>query len=315
MAALLRCLLLILPSCADALQAPTLLRATPHPTIRRTSVPHAAKKSSKFFTRTRLDFASWDHGEHEFGIQGHIFGLAPQADSYVLIAMAYFLARRSVIPLADLAFGVGFPAYLVLSNWILFNANVGHERPYKALLREGRGAWHKRYILTYTVAGLLLPLPLVLFAPPAIAAAAAPHLFLALAQAAFEGLTSHRHFAAVLRLAVPIGFNIYRLGAIQTWAASALASARTVAGGGAMVSSSWAWMSLALAVANGAIWTYHLFVYLLLRVAPQYVDARISTTPLDFRWVGGLLPIRARQPEATAKAEALDVDGGSGSIG
>ena len=58
----------------------------------------------------------------------------------------------------DLAFAIGFPAYLAVSNWVLFNANLGYERPYKPLLREGRGAWFKRYVLTYAIVGLLLPL-------------------------------------------------------------------------------------------------------------------------------------------------------------
>ena len=290
-------LLASLLDCATALHARGPLPNVASPNLasrRRTTCSPIAAVPRKLFSRTRLDFGSQDHSEHAFGLQGHILGLAPQADSYVLIWAAILLARRRALPLADLAFAIGFPAYLAVSNWVLFNANLGYERPYKPLLREGRGAWFKRYVLTYAIVGLLLPLPVIVFAPSAIAVAAAPHLFLTLVQCACEGLTSHKHFAAVLRLAVPIGFNIYRLGTIQTWLISALAAARASAGG---VASSWAWASLTLAVANGAIWSYNLLVFLLLRVAPQYLDKSISATPTTFEWKFGLIPVKVRTAE------------------
>lgn len=311
------CMVVTLISCTSALHTSL---ALPRAKVvhHRTGIPRAA--STKLFSRNRLDFASQDHAEHEFGLQGHIFGLAPQADSYVLLSTAYLIARYRALPLADLAFAIGFPAYLAISNWCLFDCNLGYERPYKPLLREGRGAWLKRYILTYALLGLLLPLPIVLMAPPTIAIAAAPHLFLTLVQCACEGLTSHRHFAVVLRLAVPFGFNVYRLAAIQVWVASALAAVRVSTTAG-LVASTWAWASLSLAVANGAVWSYNLFVFLLLRVAPQYLDSAISVTPRTFEWRWGLLPRRIVPDEheteeaAELAASVAGADGGSGSIG
>jgi len=282
------CLALIIGGCASALHAPAL--RGPSRAVGRACAPRLAK-STKLFSRNRLDFGSQDHAEHEFGLNGHMGGLAPQADTYVLVTVAYLLARRRALPFVDLIFAIGYPAYLAVANWCLFDCNLGFERPYKALLRTGRGAWFKRYLLTAAVIGVFLPFLVVLFAPSAIAAAASPHLFLLMVQLACEGLTSHKHFATVLRLAVPIGFNAYRLLAIQVWGASALAAVRASAGGGG-VAAFWATSTLALALANGAFWTYNLFVFLLLRVAPPYLDGSISATPCSFAWKGALFPTR-----------------------
>ena len=268
----MRALLLLLATTgADALRA-TL--ATP-----RRAPPPAAK----LFSRNQLDFGNSDSSVQDFGLQGHILGLAPGTRPAILLGIAFFVARAQPLPVADLAFAAAFPAYLLLANYLRFD--LGNDKRFKPLLREGRGAWLKRYVLTTTLLGLMLPLPLVFLGPRSIALAAAPHLFLTAIQCAFEGLTAHSRFAAVLRVAVPIGFNAYRLGTLRTWCAAA---ATTVGAGTLPVL--WAWSALALALANSVLWSYNLFIFLLLRVVPQYFDAGEFPTP-PTTWYYGLLPM------------------------
>lgn len=272
---------------------------------RRCPIP-SAKLGDKptWLSRKELDFAGSDP-KHEFGLQGNVLGLAPSANSGVLLFAAVLVARSHSLPLADLTFAAGFPAYLVLANVLRFDGNEGEQR-FKPLLREGRGPWFKRYILTFALAGLVLPLPLVFAAPPAIARAAAPHLFLTAVQCAVEALTAHSRFAAVLRLAVPVGFNTYRLGTLQAWCAGALASARASTGSTAL----WAWPALGLALANAVLWTYNLFVFLLLRVAPQYIDEeRFPVPPATWKWA--LMPVVEAEAAAKDAPEQLVAEVGA----
>ena len=103
--------------------------------------------------------------------------LAPKGDSGVLLFLAALVARKHCLPLADLTFAFAFPAYLMLANFFRFDGN-DTGRPFKPLLITGRGPWFKRYVFSYALVGLILPMPFVFFAPPAVATAAAPHLFL-----------------------------------------------------------------------------------------------------------------------------------------
>ena len=52
----------------------------------------------------------------------------------------------------------------------------------------------------------------------------------------------------------------------------------------------WAAGGLALALTNALLWSYNLFVFLLLRVAPQYLDPlQFGAPPVD--WKFALLPL------------------------
>jgi hypothetical protein len=254
---------------------------------------------AKILSRNKVDFTSFDAGNQEFGLQGNVLGLAPKSDSGVLIFLAWLVARSKRIPVPDMAFAFAFPAYLVLANALRFDGN-NVERPFKPLLREGRGPWFKRYVLSYALVGLLLPLPVVFFAPSAIALAAAPHLFLTLVQCALESLTAHARFAPLLRLAVPIGFNAYRLSSLATWTSTALGAALGSVG---LAGSVWAWSALALAATNVMLWSYNLFVFLLLRVVPQYLDNAEFPTPTK-RWQWELLPWSAKEADEAADTPA-----------
>jgi hypothetical protein len=65
--------------------------------------------------------------------------------------------------------------------------------------------------------------------------------------------------ALLPRLLVPIGFNTYRMWVLVRWCTAAVA-----AGFGP-------W-HVALAVLNLGFWVYNLFVFLLLKVVPYYIE-------------------------------------------
>jgi hypothetical protein len=236
-------------TCAGALHV-----SVPYHHPKLSVASRARLPAAKFISRDRVDFASITP-KHEFGLQGNIMGLAPSANSGLLLVIAALVTKSQMLPTGDVAFAVAFPIYLMIANAMRFNGNQIEDK-FEPLLRQGRGPWFKRYVATYAIFSLLLPVPFVFFGPSAVAAAAAPHLFLTLVQCAFESLTAHTRFAALLRLAVPIGFNTYRMGTIQAWCTSALATYRATAAVG--TTSVWTTSALALALANGAIWTYNL---------------------------------------------------------
>mgnify|MGYP001161202374 CR=1 FL=1 len=283
----------LLLACANALHVHT-------PVHRLTAVGHAARPvarrarvpTAKLLSRRLVDFGSNDV-QHEFGLQGNIVGLAPKGDAGLLMVLAVFVARMHRLPATDLAFALAYPLYLMLANVVRFDRCLERSRAeqrFQPLLREGRGPWFKRYILTYALVSLALPLPFVFLAPRAVAAAAAPHLFLTAVQCAVESLTAHQRFAPLLRLLVPIGFNVYRLGTLRDWCIAAFCTARATGGGAPLWALAWAGGGLALAVTNALLWGYNLFVFLLLRVAPQYLDPlRFGAPPVD--WKFALLPL------------------------
>ena len=76
---------------------------------------------------------------------------------------------------------------------------------------------------------------------------------------------------------VPIGFNAYRLKPLCRWAYLA-----------SMISpeadhQAWYYTAFALSIINLALWSYNLFVFLLLRVLPLYFDKN-KTPPVDMAY-------------------------------
>ncbi len=150
-------------------------------------------------------------------------------------------------------------------------------------------AWFKTYVTSFAVATVLLPLLTVSVAPLLLGAqagalvqrAAAPPLFLLMAQLFMETTTesSPRHWAALVRILNPIGFNAFRLLPLTDWLISGatIALAASNAGvplGGRLFT---AWAAL-LAAVNLALWIYNLFGFLLLKALPLYLDAQRFAT-------------------------------------
>lgn len=222
--------------------------------------------------------------------------LTVSVDSVVLLSIAGAIAAAHPVPRADLLFAVAYPCYLALTNEWRFGGNaVGVGREFVPLLREESGPWFKRYVQSFALVGLLLPLPIVvgcfgLGVPLAVSRAAAPHHLLVLTQCACESLTRSPSVAALVRLLIPIGFNAYRMGSLVTWARVATATATaTATGPAAPAVRAWHAVGLCLALANLLMWGYNLFVFLLWRALPQYLDRREFPTPAT-RWRGSLLP-------------------------
>ena len=145
---------------------------------------------------------------------------------------------------------------------------------------------------------MILPVMFQLVAPRYISDAAAPHLYLVLCQVAMEILTGGAKFHPLLRLLNPIGFNTYRMGALCAWASTALSgffrAKDSVAGLGSNIFAGkmiiWEVLGLSLALVNLVVWTYNLFIFLLLRTVPQYLD-KTEFPAAKVVWKGQLFPV------------------------
>lgn len=149
--------------------------------------------------------------------------------------------------------------------------------------------WFKTYVTSFAVATLLLPLLTVVVAPlllggeagALVQRAAAPPLFLLLAQLAMESTTEScpRAWAALIRILNPIGFNAFRLLPLTDWLITAATIALAAANAGVPLAARLftLWGAL-LAAANLLLWIYNLFGFLLLKALPLYLDAERFAT-------------------------------------
>jgi len=207
----------------------------------------------------------------------------------ILPLVTIVLACTRPIPVWDRFFSIGYPVYLCLANHFRFDRNapgIAAGKVKTSLLREGQGPWFKIYMATFGIIGIVLPFVVQIVAPRSIADAAAPHLYLTLCQIVMETLTRGPHFYPLMQLMVPIGFNAYRLISLKTWLITAWRSTGAVTQGGMV----WEALGLALAFVNTVVWTYNLFVFLLLRTLPQYIN-RDEFPEAKVSWNGQVFPI------------------------
>jgi len=211
------------------------------------------------------------------------------ASSPIVPLLTIILACTRPIPVADCFFSIGYPAYLYLANRFRFDQNApGIAKGWikTPQLREGAGPWFKNYLLTFGTIGVIFPLAAQVFAPRSIADAAAPHLYLLMCQLVMETASRAPEFYPLTQLLVPIGFNAYRLLSIRTWLGTAWRSF----GAAPRQRAVWEAFGLALACANAVVWTYNLFVFLLLRVLPQYIN-RDEFPEAKVSWKGQVFPV------------------------
>ena len=217
----------------------------------------------------------------------------------ILPTIIIVLAITRPIPMTDRFFSIGYPIYMYLANRFRFANNApsiakfgGGNDVFKKLplIREGAGPWFQKYGLTFAGIGIILPLLTQIIAPKAIADAAAPHLYLTLCQVAMESKMKGPKFHSLIELLNPIGFNAYRLICLKTWLTVAYQSVVTSTSS-TYVGSYWEVFSLALALSNTIIWTYNLFVFLLLRTLPQYLDRNKFPDVDNISWKGQIIPI------------------------
>jgi hypothetical protein len=178
--------------------------------------------------------------------------------------------------------------YLAVANALRFNSNARHtHQPPGALFPA---AWVKYYAGAAAVLALLLPGVACVYAAFTAGSSSSstglldlgqctvnsqvlcilgPHLYLTAMQVLCESLSSSSvtgdRTALLPRLLVPIGFNSYRMWVLVRWCAAAVA-----AGLGP-------W-HVGLAVLNLGFWAYNLFVFLLLKVVPHYLDPQRCAT-------------------------------------
>jgi hypothetical protein len=115
-----------------------------------------------------------------------------------------------------------------------------------------------------------------------------------------ETLTGGAKFYPLLRLINPIGFNTYRMGSLWVWASTSMSSFRmakdsvSIAGLGSNIFAGkmiiWEVLGLSLALVNLVVWTYNLFIFLLLRCVPQYMD-KTEFPAANVVWKGQLFPV------------------------
>mmetsp|Transcript_47429 Transcript_47429/g.51228 ORF Transcript_47429/g.51228 Transcript_47429/m.51228 type:complete len:128 (+) Transcript_47429:125-508(+) len=118
-----------------------------------------------------------------------------------------------------------------------------------------------------------------------------------------ESLTTGPRFHSLTQLMVPIGFNTYRLFTLNTWVRTAWKMVVMNQKDAMMMMMLWNVVGLALAVANAIIWTYNLFVFLLLRTLPQYIN-RQEFPVADVTWKGQLIPILASTSTSTSDSSS-----------
>ena len=199
------------------------------------------------------------------------------------ILLAALMAYRyyPTISARDILFCVMYPSYLYLANNLRFKNNQSireraKDHPYNISVVNARffsgsdATWFKKYMTLAATIGLLLPLLTIISAPRQMAALAAPHLVLLWCQIIGEGMTMfnpnvHRY----ITLLVPLGFSAYRMNLLVEWFSSSFSLWSTH-----MYSdytSAYAW-GVVLSSINLIFWTYNLFVALLLKITPEFLD-------------------------------------------
>lgn len=223
----------------------------------------------------------------------------------VVLALAISMSYKhwDHIPLHDRIFSIAYPLYLGLINRFRFQRNrpardqaaaAKSDLLVRPLLFQEKGAWFVIYIQFFAMIGMLLPLILCLAGPTVMAAPAASHTMLLFAQVLTEAMTTNPWMHTQTRIMVPIGFNTYRMATLRSWVKRSweigqrnLQQQHHTLSLGTQI---WAVVGFSLAVINFVAWSYNLFIFLCLRVAPQYWDTDTFPT-VNVQWKGQMVPV------------------------
>lgn len=181
--------------------------------------------------------------------------------SITLAAGCAALAASGAVPPHDVTFSLAWPAYLAAVNAWRFDSNSAlTDAPPHPLVP---GPWVPKYAAAAALLALLIPAAVCILnrGSAAVLAAVGPHLYLTAAQVVCEFFLSGPATAMLPRMLVPLGFNTYRMWTLVAWCGAVLSQGR----------GPW---HLALAVSNLAFWSFNLFVFLLLKMLPLYLDPR-----------------------------------------
>lgn len=228
----------------------------------------------------------------------------------LLSVLGYFIYSRygNAVKKADLAFSLGFLAYIYIANVVCFNSNrlqlsqrEEQNIPFEPMGQHslGRGAFivDPSFMVYFGVSkllSLLIPPVLIFAAPSDIALMATPCVLTTIAQAVAEESTVTFH--DVLRILVPIGYQSYKLfGPETTWALDSWSLLLEKYDGELLPSSNdhyWTTINFVLAWVNLSFTAWNLFGFLLLRVLPVYFD-KDETPRVEMAYT--LLPLPKRK--------------------
>lgn len=211
------------------------------------------------------------------------FRVEPHIVMILVLALLLLLTSSRSIPLGDILFSVSYPSYLYLVHKYRFDdswrGRFALKKCKPTWFEQAGEPWFRNWMRVCVGIGVILPGITQLFAPVTIAEAAAPHMYLLLCQIFMEIVTERCIiFHPLPQFLVPVGFSVYRMLSLKTWMVSAWHRAFSVpcpAGicynlQGTVVT--WETADLALAQLNVLLWSYNLFIFMLLRVLPQTFD-------------------------------------------
>jgi len=200
------------------------------------------------------------------------------------------LVYKFDIPNRHLLFCMLYPAYLIFANHFRFGNNIAirqrsthHPSNLSVVMSkiysESDTTWFKCYMAFVTIVGGLLPLMTVSLAPTEVADAAISPLFVLWTQIICETVAMlnpyvHRYIAFL----VPMGFFVYRESLLLDWFSASLTSYYANE-----TPSQWYTFGLILSSVNLIIWTVSLFVFVLLRWAPEFLADEKCESP-EIEW-------------------------------
>lgn len=232
--------------------------------------------------------AMFDKGDQMLTTSSHdmipsiLFYVEPHTVMVLVLALLLLTSSRS-IPLGDILFSISYPSYLYLVHKYRFDESwrgrVASKKCKPTWFKQAGEPWFKNWIWVCVGIGVILPGMEQIFAPLPIAEAAAPHMYLLLCQILMEIVTErYIIFHSLPQFLVPVGFSVYRMLSLKIWMISAWHRAFSVPclegicynlQGTAVT---WETTDLALAQLNVLLWSYNLFIFMLLRVLPQSLD-------------------------------------------
>jgi hypothetical protein len=200
------------------------------------------------------------------------------------------LVYKFDIPNRHLLFCMLYPAYLIFANHFRFGNNIAIRKrsthhpsnlsvAMSKIYSEYDTTWFKCYMAFVTIVGGLLPLMTVSLAPTEVADAAISPLFvwwtqIICATVAMLNPYVHRYIAFL----VPMGFFVYRESLLLDWFSASLTSYYANE-----TPSQWYTFGLILSSVNLIIWTVSLFVFVLLRCAPEFLADEKCESP-EIEW-------------------------------
>eukprot|EP00978_Attheya_sp_CCMP212_P011105 scaffold27151_cov46-Attheya_sp.AAC.2 len=221
-----------------------------------------------------------------------------KSDTSTTSSSPFFLARIGS------QFLTAVVVYLWMANRFRFQSNrpalSADAKINLELIPEAKEPWFARYMVTFFTVGLLLPLVTIFFGPKDLGLVSTPHVFVLWCQIIMETLTMEDpNVHNFIRLLVPIGFSVYRMRNLAIWCTACWE----------LLSSKWEegdegnywyyYWGMGLSVANLLGWTYNLFVMLLLRITPPFMEPeRSPLAPVE--WKGELIPILLQEPAVVA---------------